>query len=145
MPAPARQQDTSGLATDKGKFGEDTDNADNAPSAAEVDVADVADASPGVYRVLTGAMTVASDKDGKKVQRYLRGQKVTLGDHHEIDRLLALRMVEPWGTKSQSIGPSSALHVARAANQANQENVPYFEPDGDPETPTGEQLADASS
>jgi hypothetical protein len=86
----------------------------------------------GEYRVLTGVLTLADDADGKKVRMVKRGQKIKPGAHVDVDRLLALRAIEPFGTRAESVGPSNAFHLAKAANAAADENEAEFLDDGQP-------------
>lgn len=123
--------DTGALATDQ-----DTSNEQNA--APEPEAATAGKSASGEYRVLTHSLVMALDKEGKKTQRFMRGQRIKPGDHVDVDHLLALRAIEPFGTRKDSIGPTNAEHVARAANAANQENEPLFLDDGEPEDVTGE-------
>lgn len=106
--------------------------------APEPEAADTARSATGEYRVLTGALTLAEDKDGKNVRRYARGQRIKPGAHVDVDRLLALRAIEPFGTRADSIGPSTAEHLARAANATAQETEPEFLDDGEPVAVTNE-------
>lgn len=94
--------------------------------------------STGEYRVLVGALNLSEDKDGKQVRRYARGAKIKPAEHVDVERLLALRAIEPFGTRADSVGPSTAAHLARAANAAAQETEPEFLDDGAPTEVTGE-------
>lgn len=124
--------------TDTGMLATDNDSTNDANAAPEPVETETQRSASGEYRVLVGAFNLSEDKDGKNVRRYTRGQRVKPGDHVDIDRLLALRVLEPFGTKAQSIGPSTAAHLARAANAAAEENEPEFLDDGTPEEVTGE-------
>lgn len=138
MPAQQRQAAPAAGQIDS-KLDEGPD-VQNPPPAAQSPA--TSQSSDGYYRVLTGVLTLSEDKEGKKVVRVLRGQKIKPGDHVDVEHLLALRAIEPWGTKAASIGFSTAMHLSRAANAAAEEYEPEYLEDGSSEPLSGEDEAE---
>lgn len=99
-------------------------------------------AKSGLYRVLVGAITVWENKAKKASIRYPHAAKVKLDANvHDIDRLLALRAIEPY-SKTESIGRTTAPHLVAAARKAAQDNELQELPDGRPSAPSAEDLGD---
>jgi len=111
------------------RTGNSSDTPPDAPDAKIPDAPDTAKAQDeqvdsNEFVVLTGALTLRLDAEGKKVRRYARGARVKLDAKiHDIERLVALKAVGKPNDEGKVRYPTAA-GLSVSAAQANQGTPP---------------------